>query len=60
MNEKEKEMKGRFEYEQDSKHYHRFRVEADSRVVGSLYVPKDVALPDKIFSRSSPLEKWVK
>ena len=48
MNEKEKEIKGLFEYEQDSKHYHRFRVEAHSRVVGSLYVPKDVALPDKI------------
>ncbi|MBW1689536.1 MAG: hypothetical protein JRF35_03785 [Deltaproteobacteria bacterium] len=44
-----KEIKGQFKYEQDSKRYHRFRIESESGVVGTIYIPKDMEpLPDRI------------
>lgn len=44
-----KEIKGTFKYEQDSKRYHRFRVESESGVVGTIYIPKDMnPLPERI------------
>jgi len=47
----EKEIKGRFRYEKDSKRYHRFNIELEKRVgiVGNIYIPKDTdAMPKKI------------
>ena len=47
----EKEITGKFRYEQDSKRFHGFKIEtdADIRVVGTVYVPKDVTtMPKKI------------
>lgn len=37
----EKEVKGKFRYEQDSKRYHRFQLETDVGIVGTVYIPKD-------------------
>jgi hypothetical protein len=43
------EVKGKFRYEQDSKRFHRFQIETDVGVVGTVYVPKDKGgIPDKI------------
>ena len=43
------EIKGKFRYEQDSKRYHRFKVETDEDIVGTIYVPKAKAsMPKKI------------
>ena len=47
----EKEIKGKFRYEKDSKRYHRFAVELEKGVgiVGNIYVPKGIdAMPKKI------------
>ena len=38
----EKEVKGKFRYEQDSKRYHRFKIETQAGLVGTVYVPKDI------------------
>ena len=44
-----KEVKGQFKYEQDSKRFHRFKIETDAGVVGTIYIPKDMTpLPDKL------------
>jgi len=44
-----KEIKGTFKYEQDSKRYHRYRIETKAGVVGTLYIPKDMdPLPERI------------
>ena len=44
-----KEVTGKFRYEQDSKRFHRFKIETDNGVVGTVYVPKDkVSMPKKI------------
>jgi hypothetical protein len=45
----EKEVAGTFKYEQDSKRYHRFKIETDSGIVGTVYVPKDKqSMPKKL------------
>jgi len=45
----EKEIIGKFRYEQDSKRFHRFKIETDTGVVGTVYVPKDKNnMPKKI------------
>ncbi len=45
----EKEVKGKFQYEQDSKRYHRFKIETDTGIVGTVYVPKDKeSIPKKL------------
>ncbi len=45
----DEEIRGEFRYQQDSKRYHRFQIETDAGVVGTLYVPKDAeAIPQKI------------
>ncbi len=45
----EKEIKGRFRYEQDSKRYHRFQIETEAGIVGTVYVPKETkAMPRKL------------
>ena len=44
-----KEVKGVFIFDQDSKRFHRFRIEGDAGIVGTLYVPKDCkGSPEKI------------
>ena len=48
---KQKEIKGKFRYDKDSKRFHRFKIEtdADIRVVGTVYVPRDkISMPKKI------------
>jgi len=43
------EVNGKFTYERDSKRYHRFDIETESGVVGTVYVPKHLEpLPDRI------------
>lgn len=37
-----REIKGYFEYEQDSKRFHRFKVDAGEGITGSLYILKDM------------------
>jgi hypothetical protein len=45
----EKEIKGKFRYEQDSKRYHRFKIETDEGIVGTVYVPKNkTSMPKKV------------
>lgn len=39
MSEK-KEVEGKFRYEQDSKRYHRFQIETEAGIVGTVYIPK--------------------
>jgi len=44
-----KEIKGTFKYEQDSKRYHRYRIEASGGIVRTLYIPKDAGeIPERI------------
>ena len=43
------EVEGQFRFEQDSKRYHRFRIEAEEGIVGIVYVPKSATtMPLKI------------
>lgn len=45
----EKEVKGTFVYEQDSKRYHRFQIKIEEGGVGMLYIPKDSQpLPERV------------
>jgi len=45
----QKEIKGTFRFDQDSKRYHRFKIETDAGIIGTFYVPKDAkAIPKKI------------
>ena len=45
----EKEVTDKFRYEQDSKRYHRFKIETDTGIVGTVYVPKDKeSMPKKL------------
>jgi hypothetical protein len=34
-------VEGKFRFEQDSKRYHRFQIETEEGIVGTLYIPKD-------------------
>ena len=44
-----KEITGKFRYEQDSRRYHRFKIETEAGIVGTVYVPKDIeAMPKKL------------
>lgn len=45
----ETEVTGKFRYEQDSKRFHRFKIETDTGIVGTVYVPKDKeSMPKKL------------
>jgi len=45
----EKEVTGKFKYEQDSKRYHRFKIETDTGIIGTVYVPKsEESMPKKL------------
>jgi hypothetical protein len=35
------EVIGKFRYEQDSKRYHRFKIETNEGIIGNIYVPKN-------------------
>ncbi len=37
-----KEIKGMFRYEQDSKRYHRFKIETKNGIVGTVYISKTI------------------
>ena len=39
---REKEVKGKLAYDGDSRRYHRFLVNAEQGVVGSVYIPKGI------------------
>ena len=56
----EKEVTGKFKYEQDSKRYHRFKIETDAGLVGTVYVPKDTdAMPKRlILEYAGRKESW--
>lgn len=41
----ENEANGTFRYEQDSKRFHRYTLEADGGIVGMIYFPKDAPIP---------------
>jgi len=46
-----KEIIGKFRFDQDSKRFHRFKIETESGIVGTVYIPKDMGgnkLPKKI------------
>ena len=48
MDEK-KEIIGKFKFDQDSKRFHRFQIETDVGIVGTVYIPKDKeSMPKKI------------
>jgi len=48
MDEK-KEVTGLFRFDQDSKRFHRFQIETDVGIVGTIYIPKDKeSMPKKI------------
>lgn len=42
------EAKGTFRYEQDSKRFHRYTLEADGGIVGMIYFPKDASIPETV------------
>ena len=43
------EIRGKLTYEKDSKRYHRFQIETEQGIVGTVYVPKDLSpLPDRL------------
>ena len=45
----EKTITGKFRFDQDSKRYHRFQIETDAGIVGTIYIPKDKeSMPKKI------------
>ena len=45
----EKEVTGKFRFDQDSKRFHRFQIETDVGIVGTVYIPKDKeSMPKKI------------
>lgn len=45
----EKRISGKFRFDQDSKRFHRFQIETDVGIVGTLYIPKDKkSMPKKI------------
>ena len=45
----EKEIIGKFKFDQDSKRFHRFQIETDVGIVGTIYIPKDKeSMPKKI------------
>lgn len=44
-----KEITGQFRFDQDSKRCHRFQIETDVGIVGTIYVPKNKeTMPKKI------------
>lgn len=46
--EETKTAQGFFHYEQDSKRFHRYALEADGGIVGMIYFPKDAPIPESV------------
>ncbi|MFA6414094.1 MAG: hypothetical protein WCW53_15535 [Syntrophales bacterium] len=44
----QKEVKGQFQFDGDTKRYHRFQVEADGDIKGSMFFPKGATIPERI------------
>ena len=45
----ENQVQGVFRYDKDSKRYHRFQVETESGITGTVYVPKELKpIPRKL------------
>jgi hypothetical protein len=45
----ENAVQGKFRYDKDSKRYHRFQIETESGVTGTVYLPKDLnPIPRKL------------
>ena len=54
------EINGKLTYDKDSKRYHRYQIEADQGVVGTVYVPKDLEpMPDRIVLERKDKEEVV-
>ena len=49
MSQENNEVTGKFQFDQDSKRFHRFQIKTDCGIVGTVYVPKDKeSMPKKI------------
>jgi hypothetical protein len=47
--ENKKEIEGTFKFDQDSKRFHRFKVECGKEIVGTIYIPKtSEGIPEKL------------
>jgi hypothetical protein len=44
----QKEAKGTFKFDNDTKRFHRFQVEVDGGIIGSVFIPKGAAIPARI------------
>jgi hypothetical protein len=42
MKDSDREIQGVFRYDKNSKRYHRFQVETESGITGTIYLPKDL------------------
>ena len=42
MNDADRQIQGLFRYDKDTKRHHRFQIETDSGVTGTLYFPKQL------------------
>lgn len=55
MSQENNEVTGKFQFEQDSKRYHRFQIRTDCGIVGTVYVPKDKEImPKKLILEYEP------
>ncbi|WP_408997961.1 hypothetical protein ACJ77P_08205 [Syntrophus buswellii] len=48
MSEEQKEVKGTFKFDKDTKRFHRFQVEVEGGITGSVFIPKDADIPKVI------------
>ena len=54
------EVTGKFKYDTDSKRYHRFQIETEQGIVGTVYVPKDLEpIPDRIVLHRADKEEVI-
>ncbi|MCJ7540845.1 MAG: hypothetical protein MUO88_14410, partial [Desulfobacterales bacterium] len=44
----EKEIKGKFLFDQKSKRFHRFQIVTNAGIVGSIYIPKNSEIPERL------------
>ena len=60
-NDVKNDVKGKFRYDQDSKRFHRFKIETEAGIVGAVYVPKDMdGVPKKIILEYAAKRTWIR
>ena len=53
----EQEVKGKYRFDQDSKRFHRFQIETDAGIVGTIYIPKTASgMPKRITLEYAAIE----